>query len=239
LLLTSTSEKLFIIRQEKIMESPTNIESTAQVEKPEVNSFRQSLSGITERIEKAFHKHPGAETEKQGVKTEDGRWTKEGFSIEDEIRDRQGPLIEIAGPTDYGFELVDLSKLDKKVFVSNISPGCPLYDDVTGEFLCYTGQVDFQADAQNLPFRESGIGILFASCLPKEIRNRTIQEAKRVLEDGGLLVWQGGTDEDIESAKKIGLEPVEYSKHLNQATQTYSWNVIFKKNEAGQAKSEQ
>lgn len=112
-----------------------------------------------------------------------------------------------------------------------------MYDDQTGEFLCYTGQIDFQADAQNLPFGDGKISVLFASCLPKEIRGRTIQEAERVLEDGGLLVWLSGFDEDIESAKKIGLEPMKYSKRLDQETQTYFWNVIFKKSETGQVES--
>ncbi len=192
----------------------------------------QNLNDLKKKIKEKFGIHPEiAETIEVTAKMDDEKWTKEGFSIEEEIRHRHGPLVEIAGPTDNGFELVDLSKLDKKVFESNISPGCPLYDDMTGEFLCYTGQIDFQSYAQNLPFKESGIGVLFASCLPKDIRNRTIQEANRVLEDGGLLIWQGGTDEDVESGKKIGLELVEYSKHLCQRTQTYHWNVIFKKNE--------
>lgn len=192
------------------MESPTNIESIAQVEKPEIISFRQSLDDLVERIKERFLKHPGTlETEKQGIKTGDERWTTKGFSIKDEIRNRQGPLIEIAGPTDHGFELVDIYALEKRVLQSNISPGCPLYDELTGEFLCYTGQVDFQADTQNLPLGDGKVGVLFASYLPKEIRDRTIQEAKRVLEDGGLLVWQGGTTEDIEIAEKAGLKPVK------------------------------
>ncbi len=154
---------------------------------------------------------------------------KEDFSLEEEIKRRHGPLIEVGGPTKGGFELVDYSNLVDKIFISNVYPGCPLYDSQTGKLLEYVGKIDFQADARSLPFGDSSIGGLFASYLPDEIREKVIYEAKRVLETGGLLIWQGGTEKDLKMAKKIGFTLMIYSKHFHECDNTYTWNVIWQK----------
>ncbi len=41
----------------------------------------------------------------------DEKWTKDGFSIENEIKLRHGPFIEIGGPTTHGFKLIDFDSL--------------------------------------------------------------------------------------------------------------------------------
>ena len=155
------------------------------------------------------------------------RWVKEGFSLIEEIKKIKKPLIEVGGPTTQGFELVDPEKLDKKVFISNITPGCPYYSG--GEVLGYIGKIDFQADAERLPFKDKSLGGLLASCLPNDIREKTIREAVRVLDEGGIFVWQGGINEDIELAKSLRLEVMEYSKCYSEHSEEWIWNVIFQK----------
>jgi hypothetical protein len=159
----------------------------------------------------------------------DRLWVREGFSVYRTINNLNGPLIELGGPTDEGYKQVDLSKLDKRLFVSNLLPGFPYYDTKTGEFLGYRGKIDFQADATAIPIKNEGCGALFVSCLPVEIRKKILSEAYRVLEKGGLLIWQGGIDKDIEIAEKLGFEVMEYLKQYDRDSKLYFWDVIFQK----------
>lgn len=82
----------------------------------------------------------------------------------------------MAGPTDPGLDLADLSKIDKKMYVSNIEPGLPLWSR-EGEHLGYIGKVDFQADATNLPLKTDSIGALFVSAMYRDIREKFLLEA--------------------------------------------------------------
>ncbi len=194
-------------------------------------SFRQTLQILSEKIKLAFLTH-NINKKNEHIPIEnkgDESWEKKGFTLESELRNRQGPFIEIGGPTPNGFELVNYDSLDKKIFMSNITPGCPLYDEMTGQFLGYIGKINFYADGKQLPLKDGGIGALFASNMPYAIRKQLIHEAKRVLEENGLLVWQGGTEEDIQEASRIGFELTEYSKKLYGSV--YNWNVIFQKKE--------
>ena len=101
---------------------------------------------------------------------------REGFSATAEIHRRKGPAIEVAGPTDPGFffhefsskedrvNKVDLFK-EKPAFVSNIYPGKPEFDPVSGKFMHFRGQVDFIADARKLPIKDENVELLYCSCL--------------------------------------------------------------------------
>ena len=193
--------------------------------------FQQNVQIFVRKIEQSLRSHISFNKKKNSISIEntdtDEMWTKDKFSIENEIKLRDGPLIEIGGPTVSGFDLVNFDSLDKKIFTSNITPGCPLHDIMTGDFLGYIGKIDFQADAQRLPFKDNGIGVLFASCLPFKIRKNVIHEAKRVLEKNGLLVWQAGTENDIIEAKLNGFELMQYNKRLYGLV--YNWNMIFRK----------
>lgn len=199
----------------------------------EPNAFQESVQVLSEKIKRALRTHIGfnknGDSDPVENKNTNERWIKKGFSIENEMKHKHGPLMEIGGPTLGGFELVNFDSFDKdkKIFVSNITPGRSLYDGISGQFLGYTGKIDFMADAQKLPFRDGEIGALFASRLPIEIREKVIHEAKRVLEENGLLVWQGGREEDMKSAERVGFQLVEYSKKLYGSV--YNWNVIFQK----------
>jgi len=160
---------------------------------------------------------------------EDKHWVREGFSVIETIRNLNGPLVELAGPTDTGYALVDLDKLDKRLFVSNLFPGPPRYDDETGKFLGYIGSVDFQADAMAIPIKNEGCGALFVSFLPFELGEKIFSEAYRVLQKGGLLIWQGGYNPNMKSAKELGFEVMEYLKRYDKDSGFYFWNVVFQK----------
>jgi hypothetical protein len=160
-------------------------------------------------------------------------WKKDDFDLLETIKGLNSPVIEVAGPTDRGFELIDESKLDREVWVSNISPGYPMWNDNTGEFIGYFGKVDFQADATTLPFATDSLGGILASCLPSEVREDAIKEASRSLKEGGVLVWQGGVASDIKTAEDGGFEAVQYTKKRISYTDNRTgdvYNVIFQKN---------
>jgi len=185
--------------------------------------FRLTPDEIVARIRRQLSREVSA----SAFREKREKWVKEDFSLIDEIKKLKKPLIEVGGPTTQGFDLVDFEKLDKKIFISNIAPGCPYYSG--GELLGYIGKVDFRADAEHLPFKDKALGGLFASCLSAQIREMTIKEAKRVLDEGGIFVWQGGVDEDVKLAKSLGFEAMEYSRSYNEDGEYWVWNVIFQK----------
>jgi len=156
-----------------------------------------------------------------------------GFSVEKKLKELEGPFVEVAGPTTEGYELVNLNKLDKKLFVSNLrdSP--------------WRGKIDFRSDVRKLPIIDNSVSALFVSNLggpqfdsPEEfkqlrnkffsekrdlidkkeikkfiklsniefrkLKNEAIKEAFRIVEDKGLLIWQGGDKEDIIYAEHLG-----------------------------------
>ena len=63
------------------------------------------------------------------------------------------------------------------------------------------------------------------------IRESTIKEAWRILDEDGFLVWQGGREEDIETAKEIGFLPLHLEKICYKSGENphYSYKAIFKK----------
>jgi len=165
------------------------------------------------------------------------KWEKSGFSTDEELDERRGPFIEIGGPTKDGFELVDLKKLTKKLYQSNVftNPEKVFMEPGTSTAELSRGKpkkVDFLADARDLPFADGSVGALFAAYLPRHVRQHFIQESGRVLEQGGLLVSEGLTKEDFESAAANGFELGGYVIHLadyGKRGRDYIVNAIFKK----------
>lgn len=137
-------------------------------------------------------------------------WIENGFVAKEAVNKTKGPAIEVAGPTERGYSLVNAEALDKKLQVSNIKAKGVKYCEGVVQ-----GEIDFQADAVNLPLVSGSVGSLFASCLPKEVRIGALNEAQRVLEDGGLFVYQGVVTEDILRAEKLGFKLVQFRRHNN------------------------
>jgi hypothetical protein len=69
---------------------------------------------------------------------------------------------------------------------------------------------------QAIGFEDSSVGALFAAYLGREIRTKTFAEATRVLEPGGLLIWQGAFVEDFQRAHDNGFALKSYEWLLPQ-----------------------
>jgi len=145
--------------------------------------------------------------------TVEEEYTERSFDIAGELAKRKGVAIEIGGPTYFGGysrisqTIEDFINNRKKIYVSNIESGLPIYDDMNTdneEPLGHLGKVDFIADATKLPFAQESLGAVFASCLPAEIREESIKEAARTLEKGGLMIIMSGDISDMDNAKEHG-----------------------------------
>lgn len=106
------------------------------------------------------------------------------FDLEAELDRVRGPLVEIAGPTPGGYDLVNTQDLKRPLVTSNIKPGLPIGDTDTGEFFTHWLKVDFQADSRRLPLKDGSVGALFGNCLSHNSIEETVSEASRVLEPG-------------------------------------------------------
>lgn len=140
---------------------------------------------------------------------------EDGFDVYKELANRRGPFVDVAGPTQGENKLVDIIKIRRKLYTLNIEKGTKLFSTITGEFLGFRGIADIQSDARALPFGNESLGAVFCSCLgpipnakniaiksdrglTDQLRRDSLQEFVRVLESGGLLVWQGLRKQNIE-----------------------------------------
>ncbi|MDP3888417.1 MAG: methyltransferase domain-containing protein [bacterium] len=154
---------------------------------------------------------------------------REGFELYGALTQLSGPIIEVGGPTSYEPDLLlDFNKLDKKLFVSNISPGLPIFDYDDGHFVGYIGKVDLVADAAKLPLADNKVGVLFASCLPPEIREGFFDEAERVLEPNGLLIYQTLSPVESDYIVSKGFT-VEQSTKFLEGGKKDTMNAVFRK----------
>lgn len=212
--------------------------------------FTTSRSRITNFIKSALSKFPSINNnELPNLRRDEihqrfpeDSYTQRGFDLNTEVNERTGLFVEIAGPTDNGYELTDLTKLPKKVHISNIYPGSPRFNPKSGKVDTIVGTVDFVADARKLPFKAGSIGILLASCLPGQINPDVLGEADRVLEPGGLFVCENTTDDLVESATLGDFNLVSYRKEktiyskdprrqkaIISRVGNYKWNVVLQK----------
>lgn len=133
-------------------------------------------------------------------------WQEEGFDLQQALDERTGPFVEVAGPTLFGYSMLDNVTLPKGVYVSN--------RDLPAVTNLY-GSPDFQADATNLPLANNSLGALFVSNMAPmgsehnpDLWEKFMKESARTLESGGLLIAQGLDKENIPYAEAAGLKPV-------------------------------
>jgi len=152
-------------------------------------------------------------------------WTNPGFDKEQVLKQVQGPLLEVGGPTMRGYVTIDVSRLPRRLWITNITRNfCP--PDVKDQ-----GHIDMEANATNLPFADKSIGAEFVSCLLCS-RRKVLNEAYRVIEDKGLLFWQGAQDTEVIYAHLLGFEMQEYARRKYQFSPEYYenlWSAIFQK----------
>ncbi|MBP9820247.1 methyltransferase domain-containing protein [Candidatus Woesebacteria bacterium] len=150
--------------------------------------------------------------EPQG-RTHGGRELSAEFDVLTALHKVKGQFIEIGGPTQPHYVLetpylvVDTKKLPKPLITTNITPATKVFepDYETGEYSeAQLLPTQVQIDGRQLAFADNSVGAVFASALPVEIRGKVLVEAYRVLEPGGVLIWQYPFVSDLHSAVKVG-----------------------------------
>ncbi len=137
-------------------------------------------------------------------------WKRDSnFDLTQALNDVKGPIIEVGGPTESGFPLANWDEVKKKVYVSNIEPGAPIYGQ-DGTFSHYYGKVDFLANAKALPFGKNTIGAIRADALPPNVFEDAILEARRVLIVDGLLILQSLDADAVLFVSKNGFKLIQY-----------------------------
>ena len=141
------------------------------------------------------------------------------FDLLEELKKKRGTVIEIGGPTPDGYRLspnvvvdmVDVEDGARVMYIIDRRLGKQIVDESTGE-IGHMGVHDFIADGTQLPIDSKTLSGVFVSCLPLtgNLRERVIIEANRVLKNDGILVLQGGTKEDLDFAKCLGLKLKKY-----------------------------
>lgn len=146
-----------------------------------------------------------------------------GGEVVDLAKNVQGPMVEIGGPTatyDRLFaNMATLSKrADQPIVKVNITD---------------SGQETIRADANRLPFANNSLGLIFASCLPKEAKTHHFNEAFRTLGAGGILAYQRGYNLDIYHALSLGFLLKTYNRQPRPREEFLPglrmWNVILQK----------
>lgn len=157
---------------------------------------------------------------------EKAAWREGDFDVNRSLSEKDGPFLEVAGPTD-NYRLVEPDVIKDKLITSNIEPGLPTWDPMTGEFLGNSGTVDVVADSRSLPVGDSSLNALFGSNMLSETREQTVNEAKRVLKEGGLLVVQGFREGDIAKASEIGFSIRQYQ--VEEVGSSIQFDVVMQK----------
>lgn len=140
------------------------------------------------------------------------------------VNETRGPIIEVGGPTEDYSPIINpvivAERLARPVFVSNVAR---------------IGAVSLQADGTRLPLGNDSIGLMFASCLPHDMRNDFYIEAHRTLEDGGVLAYKNAKDLDIAHVLSLGFKMIAYRRSMNTylgddvTIRDRTWSVIMRK----------
>lgn len=95
------------------------------------------------------------------------QYVENNFSLEDELPLREGPFVELGGPTESGYFHLDGHTLPKRVIVSNINlrgTQLPLDDDYI-EFV--EGTTDLVLDGTDTGLPKNSLGMVLASHIPR------------------------------------------------------------------------
>ena len=146
-----------------------------------------------------------------------------GGEVVDIAKNVQGPLLEIGGPTaTYDCMFANMVELDKRTDKPIVKIS-----------ITKSGQETIRADANCLPFANNSLGLIFASCLPKEAKTNHFDEAFRTLGAGGILAYQRGFDLDIYHALSLGFLLKTYNRQPRPREEFLPglrmWNVILQK----------
>ncbi len=145
-------------------------------------------------------------------------WRERGFSLYDYIENTKGLILEVGGPTidDVGVNKLwlDSSTIKgKNTIISNITP---------------EAGVDLVADGRNLHFDDNSVSMEFAASLgargmdKHQLRKEVFTEAWRILEPGGLLVYEHGQLADIANACQLGFDIMQWKFEYDHDLKKYA-----------------
>ena len=163
-----------------------------------------------------------------------------GFRLTRALRQISGPVVEVNGPTGRGYEIIE-DRLPSAPVISNIKPWdskaveaphmladaarLPFATHSIGMVLV-SGLYVARPAAKDVPLSEPSPmdrareEYAMYPELPSgqsersNLRIESIEEAARVLQPNGLLVWASGTVEDVDIAKANDFELCRYRSHV-------------------------
>lgn len=89
-------------------------------------------------------------------------WVKPGIDLSKEIAKLHKPVIEIGGPTDYGYYFLDGVELNTKPIITNISDN-PLPYGKNAKKLA--AQVHETIDGRNMPYDDNSVGVFLMAAM--------------------------------------------------------------------------
>lgn len=156
------------------------------------------------------------------------------FDTESYLNSLGKPIIEIAGPTPQGFKTIDIKKI-KQFFTSNLAKSGQNVSDnpQLGNWRDYvgsSGEIDFQADGQNMPLMSESVGGVLISAIlnEKKLNENIIDEANRILVHGGILILEANTPDDVLYAINHGFEVIKYQRKIENFFEPF-FNIVLKK----------
>lgn len=157
--------------------------------------------------------------------------SEKAFDLESALKNYKGPIIEVGGPSDRDvirWYHTDIENSRKEMYISNITPH-PLYLSGGVPKIEYEGKIDFLADATNLPLRDGSVNVLYASCLPENVRNGFFAEAHRVMSNDSLLIAPGLGEDDMNKIITRGFHLIEDIKYRIPTSGEVFYDGVFRK----------
>jgi len=155
---------------------------------------------------------------------ETATWCSPEFDMKRFLEQAAKPFVEVGGPTDQGFRIVsprDITEAGKHFVVTNIDEGVHIYPPVERGHendplfaKIKISEAEMVADGRRLPFQDNSLAGMFAACMQRSTRAAILTEAARVIEPGGILVWQAPFEEDLLTSERLGLKLVAHEWDL-------------------------
>lgn len=161
------------------------------------------------------------------------QWEMPSFNIYEALKDRKGQFVEVGGPS-LGYALVDFLEVNaqtgKRIQITNL-PDKDLIPGVIEQIGDL--KLDARVDVRNFPYEDESIGALFSSCFPSGVRQAMIAGATRILEPGGLFIYQGFDTADMAYTLGKGFDLLAYQRSITSFNYylplKYGWSAIFQK----------
>lgn len=160
------------------------------------------------------------------------------------IKNVNGPIVEVGGPTTRGFRLLqDRPMLPSRPIISNVdrheivdlrasATAMPFANDTVGMFLAshisrvdyskFPGStIEFQTMQSEMATQEYAEVLRDANYVPQHaLRIGTLQEMHRTLKPGGLVLFECLADRDVEIAEHLGFAVLHQSGAQGTAGET-------------------